>query len=335
MSAQIEKLKQQEQELEAAQANTRVEPVLEVDPERSADQTQVPPQEPTEITTAPPETVPVETPEDPREAEQQKQKRTNWKKRFTNYKSSVDPKLAELRTQNAALQASTAAMEQRMLDMQAQLESIVPTEDPFAGTLSEEQANTFGPDGLEIVKQVAVTAAEAKVAPVKQDLLAERKRRIELEQQTAEATMKRNYDMFLGKLERSVPDYKLVDADPRFGKFLDTQDPGSMYSRRHLFHAAERELNSAEVSRHMNDFKKAIGTVPNNPAIDKHVAPVGAPGAQVAPNASHAEKTMSMAWITQFTNDVNRGKYKENMDEARRIQADIDNHLNTGGKLVP
>jgi len=263
-----------------------------------------------------------------------KKPRTNWKKRFTNYKSATDPKLNEQRQHITQLESEHLVLVDRLNQLEAQVKTSAVPVDPFEGTFTPEQAEAFGAEGLEVVKTAATTAAQAESAPLKKQLEDERKLRKEAEEKRVHQEAQVTYDKFLAMLANKVPDYGTLNTDPKFAEWMSYQDPDSIYSRRFLFESAEKNRDAGAVARYMLEYKKAIGAIPNNPTIDKHITPTAVAGAE-----SHTEtntvKPMSMAWIKDFTNDVARGKYKAMPGEAKKLQEQIDHHLNSGGPLVP
>lgn len=243
----------------------------------------------------------------------QKKSRTNWKKRFTNYKSSTDATIHGLRQELTEIQAHIAALMEENYSLRTSKQE--KQGDIFEGAFTEEDIDTFGADGLDVVKKAAKVAIEKQVKPLQAELQKAEQARLADVKRRAESDRSRNYEQFLSRLEAVVPDYKEINVDPRFLKFMDVPDEFSGLPKKTLFHKAEASGDVFRVADFFMEFKnkiapKADTTIPKE--MEKHITPIGAGGgaqSSAQPKASGSGEYYRQSDIDKFYNDVMKGRY--------------------------
>ena len=329
----LEKLKQEEAELEAQMLGNPTQPEPEEDPDVAAtdegiqqseeeleaaefmEQTIVAPQDQDE-------------PEDQEEPEPpQKPKRTNWKKRFTNYKSSTDATIYGLRQELM----DTKSM---LSDAMARLQNLQEAKreeqgDLFEGAFTQEDEDTFGTEGLDVVKKAAKVAIERQVKPLQEELRREQRTRVEDMQRRTQADRNHQYQEFLSRLETLVPDFRTLDSDKGFVEWLKQGDTYSPHQRRTLLRQAEAAGDVARVADFFTEYKESLRAVTdasNVPeAVRKHVTPVGSGGGGAAPKQKTPDQGLyRKSDIDKFYSDLLKGRYEGKQDVINATEAAIE-----------
>ena len=258
--------------------------------------------------------------------EEQRQQRTNWKKRFINYKASTDTTVHGLRLENLNLKERLNSVMQRMTQFEKMLTEKQENKDPFEGQFSEEEVGVFGQDGLEIVKKAVKTIEEKRIKPLEEKLKqSENQRQKDLENQLV-AERQKEYDVFLGRLESLSRNYKQLNADQRFVAWLNEPDPGDMYTRKYYLQKAEAARDAVRVADFFNRYTQS-SKAPNS--LDRHITPIGTGSGVEIPGKPGNKSNIDMNFINKFYDDSARGRYKDNPAEAQKIEAQIDKYYET------
>jgi hypothetical protein len=283
-----------------------------------------------EVPTEPPATIvpleeaPSELPA-PIEEEGEKKKRENWKKRHINYKSATDITIRDLRLEVADLRGDLAGL-METIQTERSLKREVPS-DPFDGVFTQEDKDTFGADGLDVVKRATSSVLEKQVKPLQDRLDVAEKFRAEELKRKASATKASEYDSFLGNLSILVPNYAELNTDAEFLKWMGTPDPYSGLERGSLFRRAEAARDVARVAEFFVEYTSALETPEAPPdEMDKHITPVGSSSAApVAPQSNEPDgEVLLSSEIDTFYDDVMKGRYKGRQSEVLAIEARID-----------
>lgn len=138
----------------------------------------------------------------------------------------------------------------------------------------------------------------------------------------------------LEALHKALPEYAAIDADPRFGQWLQQPDEISGITRGILYEqAGMKEFNAVRVEKIMRQFvadlglklpsdverQTAAGGDKKTDPREVHVQPRRGAAAPASPAGQ--KKTWSRGEITKYYSDVMRGKYTP--EEAKRIEAEI------------
>lgn len=200
---------------------------------------------------------------------------------------------------------------------------------------SAEDIDKFGADMLEMVSRYAENALRNMqsqlLAPVES-----LKARIEaLEgnvQGVAKTATQSREDQYYAVLETLVPDYQAINARQDWLAWLDEKDPVYGVPRQAALDQAFAALDARQTA---NIFKAFLASRPAAPA-----APVDTLASQVTPSAvanagatvhsPQAEPVYSEKSITDFYNDVARGKYRGREAEQQRIEQAINRALTEG-----
>jgi len=319
--SQLEKLKQEEAELEAQLTQKLGDPV-EPTATTVEDGIQITPEEKEaaefiqEIVIPPAQ----DTPEQPAPV-----KRTNWKKRFTGYKASSDATIYEQRQELEALRAQMVNLSEQLVNSQ-DAKREVQGEDMFKDAFTDDEVDTFGADGLDVVKKVTKVAIDNQVKPLKAQLAKAELDRLKSMKLASENELRSSYNKFTIALESLVPDYKDLNADPGFLEWIKQPDEHSGLPRISLLRNAESKRDVKRTSDFFIEFKAA-----QTPNIEKYITPIGS-GSTPRPQQKPDQPVYKQSDIDKFYSDVMKGRYKGQQDlitstERAIEQASVDKRI--------
>jgi len=250
--------------------------------------------------------------------------RTNWKKRFTNFKASADATIYDLRTEVSQMKGQMATLYEELGKVR-EAGMTTTQKDPFAGVFSEEDEATFGADGLDVVKKGTQAAIDNATKPLKDQLAKVDKDRIDSLKAEAQRAEQGRYNDFIGRLGDLIPDYKEVNYDPKFLAWMKLPDTYSGITRAQLFTQAEKAKDVARVAEFFVEFSHDAKPKVVSEA-EKHITPMGGPGASPAPiKTKETEgKIIYLSEIDKFYDDVIKGRYHGKHDQVLNIEAQID-----------
>ena len=268
------------------------------------------------------------------EPQPQKPKRTNWKKRFTNYKSSTDATIHSLRKELMDIKASANEVlqeNQRLREAKREEQG-----DLFEGAFTQEDEDTFGTEGLDVVKKAAKVAIERQVKPLQEELRKQNERQGQQARQSLERDKRAAYNEFLGRLGSIVPDYEAINKDKEFLKWLKGADDFSGYPRGNLLRQAEANGDVARVADFFIDYKNSQAAVQQQKvpdAVRKHVTPTGTGGGSTAPRQKTDPGYYRQSDIDKFYSDMLKGRYEGQQAVIDATEAAIEQAYTQGRVL--
>lgn len=264
--------------------------------------------------------------EDIEETQPQKKSRTNWKKRFTNYKASTDATIHGLRKELMDVSAQLASLMEENYGLRSTKQE--KQGDIFEGAFTEEDIDTFGADGLDIVKKAARVAIEKQVAPLKEELTRAEQARLADVKRRADSDRTQSYREFLGRLESLVPDYEEINMDPKFLTWMDQADTFSGHTKKSLFRQAEASGDVMRVADFFMEFKESRKPKkqPIAKEVERHITPMGS-GSGTGPATQQKASDNSYyrkSDIDKFYRDVLKGRYTGQHDVVVATERAID-----------
>lgn len=235
--------------------------------------------------------------------------RENWKKRYTGYKASTDATIFEQRQELEQLRAYQAqTMEELQLLKNAKRE--VQGEDMFKDAFTESEVDTFGADGLDVVKKAAKVAIDSQVKPLKEQIAKAELDRVKSMKIASENERKASYERFTSSLGTLVPDFKELNSDPKFLEWIKQPDEHSGLPRISLLRRAEGTRDVKRTSDFFNDYKRTLVPVQTSPPeIEKYITPLGS-GGQPPPQRQPDLPRYRQSDIDKFYSDIMKGRYK-------------------------
>jgi hypothetical protein len=254
------------------------------------------------------------------ETETEAKQRVSWKTRFKNFKASTDKTISTLRKENSRLATESLGLRKQVDELSTRVASLQSSNtDIFSGIITDEDSEAIGEEAVDIVKRTSQKAVEASVAPLKEKLRqleaekeAERLRKIELRE-------KQEYNYFLKDLEKIVPDYEVIDHNPKFLEFMDEIDPSTGDKRMDTFKSAESYRDADRVADFFLEFKR---TLPRSKRerLEENITPTGTSGAGDVISNVKPEEGFTATEVEKFFNDVTRGVYRNRKKEANDIE---------------
>lgn len=251
-------------------------------------------------------------------------------KRFNNYKASTDITIRDLRSDLAASKMKYATLQKSYSELSQRLVKLEATDSKKI--FSEEEIDILGEPAANALDKGVRDILEAKLRPLQEEVAKAKQAEAERELREAQQLIKRDYDDFIVKLARAVPDYESLNVSPGFLQYMKEADEFSGVPREHLFMKAEQALDVGRIVSFFNDYKKTIKTPDDNTSIlESAVTPTGKPGITTDPGDSK-EPVITYAFIDQYYDDFNRGKYKSKAgrEKALKIEAMIDRAVLSG-----
>lgn len=233
-----------------------------------------------------------------------------WQHRFNVLQGKYNSETKALREESNELKRQMADKDQRISELEQQ--TATADKSGVSDDQLEQFRQEFGEDLVTFVERMVTQRAAPAPQPddSKVQNLDERLSRFEQEQQQdAQAR-------FWVALERAVPTYREVNADPEFHQFLAQFDPSTGKQRQQVLTEAQQALDAKGVA---DIFALYLNQTP--------AAKPGIPDEQVEPRTTRAtdapqgKRRWSRAEISQFYRDKTAGRY--GADEAERLEADI------------
>lgn len=209
-----------------------------------------------------------------------------------------------------ALHAEIKTLKQQLQERDSQLQEQAEKAKSTSAAFTEEQLAQFKEDYGEDLVSFVERMVEAKSGPSG-----------EVEQLRAKVSQMEQRDrqsqetLFWSVLSDLVPDWKTVNNDPAFHRYLAEFDPQTGEQRQHKLVDAQSAFDADGVAHLFIEFKKVAASQPRIPE------------GQIEPDRSRATmvpqgaKIWTRSEITQFYRDKSTGRYSAG--EAERLEADI------------
>lgn len=249
-------------------------------------------------------------------------------KRFNNYKGSTDVTLHDLRTQLASTKKKYADLQQeysKVVREKMDYEKVLSKNDIF----SDEDKDILGEPAVDSITKGVDKILEAKLKPLQDEVERNKRLLAEKEAQEADKLVRENYNRFLNRLEKAVPDYATINVDKGFINWLKEVDEDSGYTREYLFTKAEEALDAGRIISFFKGYKSVVD--PGESLLNSNVSPTGSP--TPAPSGKvDVPPVITRKFIDTFYDDLVRGKYKtkSGREEANRIEALIEQAVMSG-----
>lgn len=248
-------------------------------------------------------------------------KKSSWKQRFVGYKASTDKTISNLRKENLELGNTIAKLSAESNKFRSDFENLKQTrKDIYEDIISQQDIDTLGPEAVDIIKKTNRKAAEAVIAPLQEEINRLKVKEVQDLKKAAEERRRVEYASFTQDLSDIVPDYKKLNVDPGFEKFMMETDQSTGEKRLDLFRRAEDYLDSSRVADFFKDYKASIPKSKREVLEDK-MTPTSSSNSSETISAK--KDTFTMAEVNKFFDDITKGLYKNKPKEAIDIEARI------------
>lgn len=307
--AKIEEVAELEKQLKGEPAV--VEEVEETQPEP-----EVPEAEP--VAEVPPEPKPEPKPEEPKKSDDA----DVWKQKYKTLQGMYDKEVPVLHTQVKDLTKQVG-------DLKEALAKASETKRQ-ANLVTDEDVKNFGEDLIEVQRKVA-----REVASQFEDELAElRTANEEMRKLLGSTESKVQQSSFEARLQRLVPDFAEVDADPRWIAWLDGIDPVLRAPRRSVAGQAYTNGDAEGVAHYVQLFKQTLEPVEpeqnetKTKELERQIQPSRS-ASSAAPTATKS-KTYTQADINGMFKKLAALNASGQFDKANKLEAEIDSAYSQG-----
>lgn len=279
-----------------------------------------------EVTPSPVVTAPEKTPEELAKY---------WEHRFKTSRGMDEAEKTRLKTENSDLRAKNSALEKTMRELEDRVRAVerqAPTNVDLKKYLTEEQIDTYGPDVLQSVAKVARLAAEEAAERRIKEEVDRRVRPVEEKLQVTEKDAQSSREAaFWDALEDKMPDWVVINDNPKFHEWLAQKDPFTGYTRQNLLEHAQSAFDPMRVVAMFEAFKQS-SPAPKAPTVNTQQRVVPDPVGQTAivtqsvPDVGYVKTSE----ISRFYDDCKLGRYKYRPQEKEVFEKRIREAQLTG-----
>jgi hypothetical protein len=194
-------------------------------------------------------------------------------------------------------------------------------EDFFNGAVTAEDIEIIGPEAVDVVKKATKTATERAVNPLIKELERLKAKELQRERAAIDDKVKTNYNYFLKDLGNRVPDYAVLDKDPKFKKYMEEFDSSTGEKRVDIFRRAEDYLDAPRIAEFFLDYKDSIPKSKRS-VLEENITPDQSGGSVGSVNNSD-KTTFTLQEVDKFFSDYSKGVYRNKEKEASQIEARI------------
>jgi hypothetical protein len=257
----------------------------------------------------------------------QAQKPTDWEQKYKVIAGKYDAEVPRLHTQVRELSVKL----QEALDQMKSLQE-APKETPKAAPLvSDSDVETFGQDLIDLQRRVAREVA----AEFETKLSAMEARNAQLEAMLKDTGNQVGTMTFEQRLNRALPDFEALNADPQWIGWLDEVDPLIRAPRRVV---AQDAFDRGDVEAIVNVVKlfreqKAPNKVDNRRAeLERQVAPNRTSSTSTPSNQNG--KVYTNAQVEAIYTKVRQLSIQGKFEEAQKLDAEISAAY-VEGRVIP
>jgi len=208
--------------------------------------------------------------------------------------------------------------------LRKKLEADVAKYESQTDTITDADKDLYGEDMLNLIGRA--------VRKETKDLVAENKRLRDLLEatnssvkQTQDSIAQNHHQILLSKIEAAVPDYKAIDNNPDFAKWMGQDDP-VFGSRMDAFISARDAGDAQTLIKFFKAYKAS--KVPARPSVDAMLAPDS--NSSDSRHSTEDSRVWTRAQIAAFYRDVRQGKYRDDPKTMRAYEKSIIDANNKG-----
>lgn len=272
---------------------------------------------------------------------------SSFKQKYDTLKGKYDAEIPRLSQQVRTLSGELSDTQSVL----AALGSVESTDVPIEPVtlLTPQEIEEYGPDLISIMRK----AAKEEIQPIVNKLEADNASLIKNMATAAEKTATNARQRMYELLDSGLSNWREVNKEANFLDWLTGSDLLSGSSKQALLTNAFESNDASRVLLFFNTYlEQTISSADASPAtnaqpataaeviapveLDTLVAPGKPRGSEVTTGAQDGEKSIwTEAEIAAFYNDVRMGKFKDNPEEHKRIEADLFAAASEPGRIVP
>jgi prefoldin subunit 5 len=253
-----------------------------------------------------------------------------WENKFKALQGIFNKEVPALQGQVKNLTAQLTQVQQTLEQVKAEKqrpqEIAQPTADP-------KDVDNFGEDLVSMVARIAdqrfgsvAQSVQSKLSEL-QTVISSMEQRLEGTSQTVAVTSEQS---FFDKLAKAVPEWESTNSDPAFLQWLGESDPVYGVPRQKALEAARNNLDAQQVANVFKAFAPTPVEVapPVANKVDRQVSPRA--GANAGAPTQQAAEMYTQRQITDFYNDIARGRFRGREQEANAIEQAVNKAIAEG-----
>lgn len=309
-------VRRQQEQMDAFDAELAAQPPGETPPATE------PPAEPPP---APPSTPPTEV---------------DWQQKFQTLQGKYNAEVPQLRSQIAELSDQVKNLTSQPAPTPEPTPA--PAATPPPKLVTTEDTETYGDDLIDLIRRVAVETDAGEKAKLQGEIAELRKQMAATGEQVKEVqgnVVDDRRAKYFVALAEACPTYEAVDESEAFKTWLLEPDDFSGIVRNDLLQRAFHAFDAVQTAKIFNAYI-AQATPSTPPPVAPTPSPQSELASQVSPGQARSsapitpdtdgKKVWSIAEIDTYFKDRGRGDYRGRLDEALRIEAEIDRALAEG-----
>lgn len=247
--------------------------------------------------------------------------------RYRTLQGMYNADTGRLRAENQQLNSRVTQLEQLLSSLSAAPQQSAPIVEKL---VTEKDMEDYG-DSIDVMRRVTkeeVSAANRRIAELEHMLRQVQTSVLPRVEQVAQRQAVTAEQSFWSELTTAVPEWREINANQDFHKWLLDVDPLTGISRQTYLEDAQRNLDVRRVAAFFTSWDGSGSprvAQPNRSAsdsqLDRQVAPGRSRGGSVP--SVQTPKTYSSKDIAKFFDDVRKGVYRGKEAERDRIERDI------------
>lgn len=244
----------------------------------------------------------------------------DWQQKYQSLKGHFDAEVPRLHQQNKELASQLQEMQKQI----AELNKPKPQPDTDDRLVTKQDEDSFGSDLVDLQRRVAREVMREHVAPL-QGELSKRDARIEQLENMLTRTQGDVTSMtFEQQLERVVPDFSKINADPKWVAWLDAVDSNGD-SIRPRAEAAYNAGDIGKVAKYVEAFKATLAPVRKNESNQQELRQQVAPPKTATPqsNVPQGERVYTEAEANRLWDKVTKLYTQGKNDEGLSLENEL------------
>lgn len=253
-----------------------------------------------------------------------------WEHKFRSLQGLFNKNMPELQGQVKTL---TQRLDQALGALESQRAAPQEPKEPAPTTADPKDVENFGADLVDMVNRIAERRFDSVAQQVEarfsalQQMLSTVEQRLEGTSQSVAVSAEQS---FFDNLTKQVPDWEGINANPAFLAWLADSDPVYGVPRQRALDSAREQLDVARIVSVFRAFAPATpnpAPVARNP-VDRQVSPKA--GASNAPPTAATKAMFTQKQVSDFYNDVARGRFRGREAEAAAIEQSVNLAISEG-----
>lgn len=240
----------------------------------------------------------------------------NWEQKYRTLQGMFDAEVPRLHARNKELERQVQQLQQQIEALKQASKQEASVQDRL---VSDSDVETFGEDLIDLQRRVAREVAMEFKKEI-EELKAENARLNQLIQQTGSRVGEMTFEQ---QLRRAIPDFDVINNDPRWFAWLDEVLPDVGVPRRMFAQKAYEAGDVEAVKRFVDVFRGTLAPSKSTrqTELERQVQPSRSNAA--VQNPAPTARTYTTTQVEQMFNKVRDLNIKGKYDEAAKLEAEI------------